>query len=123
MQINDRKNEDWRNHQVNNIYLVGYKEAKKAVQGEFIEIKTDNDKIELTFDEFGAIPIYFIEDKNTKVITSSLFYSLELLDLDLKINENNLVNYFSVGYSFLGSKTLFKKYSPMARAGTKGNNS
>ena len=101
------KNEDWRNHQVNNIYLVGYKEAKSC-SGEFIEIKTDNDKIELTFDEFGAIPIYFIEDKNTKVITSNLFYSLELLDLDLKINENNLVNYFSVGYSFLGSKTLFK---------------
>ena len=67
---------------------------QKAVQGEFIEIKTDNDKIELTFDEFGAIPIYFIEDKNTKVITSNLFYSLELLDLDLKINENNLVMYF-----------------------------
>lgn len=86
-------------------YLIGYKVNNNC--GEYIAI-TQEETIKIKGDSIGAIPMYKFKFDQISVISSSLSYALEISNKPINVDFENLIKYFSLGYTYLGEDTHFK---------------
>lgn len=66
-------------------------------------------------DRFGIKPLYFFNDINSFVFSSELKIIVECVDKNLEIDNQSVVNYFSLGY-VLTPKTIYENVSQLAPA-------